>query len=742
PADANAGGDITIYCRMFHWGENNGFNTDHSDGLPRGNIRTVANLDWSGVEDPELECNGGAWQMIGSKMSLSECDGKLYFLWVQFNDLPNGIGGDCAERAWAGDAVGAANGELYFAISSDYGITWDGARNLTNSRTPNCDSASGTGGRCESDHWPSMNRIGTNTECANISGTEIVDPTGEYTGGYYLDVQYISDPDAGGIVQDEGSWQVADVKWFRLACVEPEPTALFNPSWSSIAFPAWCKHGEWIDSTLVIENSGNVTLNATVTVTMDPPYASGWLTTDFGGSISIPSGTGNVISGTVSLNAGGYIDDAGTIVNLTGDITFTGNQVGSPNVMPISFFVVDTLIPPEFDTLFTPSLCLVVCNNGNWGNQGAGHVNLDYFDYGDCDNAEEGSDGDTLPGDATIYMYDASPVICWTEGETVNCNYSCFGQGYTSDHGFFPMSHISPTDMGNYDMYKSEFVTRDTGIMIEKTWIAPNDPAQFIIQILKIYVLDGETHDGLAIGEGMDWDIPADSGSWNRSGFNAENRLMYQIGSEFDQDDAYECMDNSDRAGGLALLEIYENGDASTEFHGVYTEDNSTQVYPFEHFNNDSIYTHMGANTGYVAEADSIDADLHMVFTFRYDYTLTPIDTLVIYKVALTTYDGGTADMVTTAELAHAYYEDHIKPPVLGCCIIPADINYDQDPTSPNIVDMVYLVNFMFNAGPPPPCMPAADVNGDGDPTSPNIVDMVYLVNFMFNAGPAPPPCL
>ncbi|MEA3296946.1 MAG: hypothetical protein U9R56_03700, partial [candidate division Zixibacteria bacterium] len=47
PADANSGGDITIYCRMFHWGENNGFNTDHSDGLPRGNIRTVANLDWS-----------------------------------------------------------------------------------------------------------------------------------------------------------------------------------------------------------------------------------------------------------------------------------------------------------------------------------------------------------------------------------------------------------------------------------------------------------------------------------------------------------------------------------------------------------------------------------------------------------------------------------------------------------------------------------------------------------------------
>ncbi|MEA3297144.1 MAG: hypothetical protein U9R56_04705, partial [candidate division Zixibacteria bacterium] len=79
--------------------------------------------------------------------------------------------------------------------------------------------------------------------------------------------------------------------------------------------------------------------------------------------------------------------------------------------------------------------------------------------------------------------------------------------------------------------------------------------------------------------------------------------------------------------------------------------------------------------------------------------------------------------------------------PQQSCCIIPADINYDQDPTSPNIVDMVYLVNFMFNNGPEPPCMPAADVNGDGDPTSPNIVDMVYLVNFMFNSGPPPPPC-
>ncbi|MFH1686842.1 MAG: hypothetical protein ABIE70_04895 [bacterium] len=72
-----------------------------------------------------------------------------------------------------------------------------------------------------------------------------------------------------------------------------------------------------------------------------------------------------------------------------------------------------------------------------------------------------------------------------------------------------------------------------------------------------------------------------------------------------------------------------------------------------------------------------------------------------------------------------------------GCCIIRADI--DHSGAGPDIADLVYLVNYMFNGGAEPPCMEEADVDGSG--SGPDIADLVYLVNYMFNGGPPPAPC-
>jgi len=69
-------------------------------------------------------------------------------------------------------------------------------------------------------------------------------------------------------------------------------------------------------------------------------------------------------------------------------------------------------------------------------------------------------------------------------------------------------------------------------------------------------------------------------------------------------------------------------------------------------------------------------------------------------------------------------------------CVEPwvcADV--DGDFTGPNIADLVYLVDFMFNSGPPPPHPPSVDFDFDLDIT---ISDLVYLVDYMFNAGPVP----
>ncbi|MFH1687957.1 MAG: hypothetical protein ABIE70_10630 [bacterium] len=71
------------------------------------------------------------------------------------------------------------------------------------------------------------------------------------------------------------------------------------------------------------------------------------------------------------------------------------------------------------------------------------------------------------------------------------------------------------------------------------------------------------------------------------------------------------------------------------------------------------------------------------------------------------------------------------------CCEVPGDI--DESGTGPNIADLVYLVNYMFNGGPQPICMQTTDIDGNGD--GPNIADLVYLVNYMFNGGPEPAAC-
>ncbi len=737
PADAGSGGYIGLNCRMFHWGENLG--TGGFDGpdpqTDNAIIRTAGNLDWN-----QTTCNGGAWQMNGSKMTISECNGRLYYLWVQFND-PNIMMDDCAARAQTGDVVGSANGELYLAVSDDGGLTWDLPRNLTNSHTPGCDSASGTGGRCESDHWPSMARFGTNIVGDDMTGAEILLPAGDLAvdNGWYMSVQYISDPDAGAIVQNEGSWQNANVQSFQLVCVDPEATPLLAPSWTSIGFPSWSHQYVIHDTDLVLENTGNSAATFTVTPEEDEGPA-GWLDVsgNLQGTVVLPSGLAGIMTGQVYINALGTVGgDPGMVTILSGRLIIGGNHVTGPDTIEIEHRVVDTVITPVWDTIYAGDedacMALTVGNNGNWGQQGIGQVNMDYFDYGDCDDAEEGSPGDTIPGNATIYVNDASPVICWMDAtDTVRCNWSIFGDGYLSDNGFFPWSHTPPTDMGDYEVFQSSFVTRDSGIMFENNWIAPRaavDSCHFLIQYMKVYAQDGETHEGLAIGEAIDWDIPSDSAARNRCGFDPGLRLIYQQGSEWDQDDAYECMNNSDRYGGIELLQILENGEPAGEQYGCYTMDNSTQVYPAGAFVPDSIYMYMANNEGYVL-SDSVDADLHAVMTFRWDYTLGPDDTLEVYKCMITS-NVNYAAFIADAEACHQWYDDHIRPEPVYVC---GDVN---DDSRVNVGDITYLVAYLFGSGPPPPIMEAADM--DGVPGV-DVGDLTYLVGYLFQGGPPPPP--
>lgn len=71
------------------------------------------------------------------------------------------------------------------------------------------------------------------------------------------------------------------------------------------------------------------------------------------------------------------------------------------------------------------------------------------------------------------------------------------------------------------------------------------------------------------------------------------------------------------------------------------------------------------------------------------------------------------------------------------CCSIRGDI--DHNGAGPDISDLVYLVDYMFNTGNPPLCPEEADVNNDG--VGPDISDLVFLVSYMFGSGEAPAEC-
>ncbi len=85
------------------------------------------------------------------------------------------------------------------------------------------------------------------------------------------------------------------------------------------------------------------------------------------------------------------------------------------------------------------------------------------------------------------------------------------------------------------------------------------------------------------------------------------------------------------------------------------------------------------------------------------------------------------------------YGFEHVYQPAasfgtVSVAALCGDIDGSGDPTM-DIADLVHLVDYMFNDGPPPPVMWAADVDGSGGV---DISDLVYVVDYMFNDGPEP----
>ncbi|MFQ6002288.1 MAG: hypothetical protein ACE5KJ_00935 [Candidatus Zixiibacteriota bacterium] len=70
-----------------------------------------------------------------------------------------------------------------------------------------------------------------------------------------------------------------------------------------------------------------------------------------------------------------------------------------------------------------------------------------------------------------------------------------------------------------------------------------------------------------------------------------------------------------------------------------------------------------------------------------------------------------------------------------GTWYFRGDSNHDK---IINVADVIYLVNYLFMAGPPPVVFECGDVNDDNQV---NVADVVYLINYLFAGGPPPAEC-
>jgi len=57
-----------------------------------------------------------------------------------------------------------------------------------------------------------------------------------------------------------------------------------------------------------------------------------------------------------------------------------------------------------------------------------------------------------------------------------------------------------------------------------------------------------------------------------------------------------------------------------------------------------------------------------------------------------------------------------------------------------DISDIVFLVDYMFDGDPTPPCLGEADIDGSVGGVI-DISDLVHLVDYMFSGGIAPAEC-
>jgi len=699
PAD-----DGVAPVNLYHW------------DMASGQIHTVTSAAWTnscaGDSIPTAAPNNGAGlnNLAIAEPNLSvkpagiyRPDELLYAVWTQYGPTDS----DCATLDAVGTRGGHVNGEIYYSVSSNDGLTWDRPLNVSGTVSPDC-----LPGDCFSESW-------TTTAAGADSGVYI---------------SYIEDTHAGPGVLGGGVLTYSRVKVMAPEARPPvvEPLMAVTPT-RFAELNADPISGDPDTVELSIVSIGNADLDYVVSVTNDDAGQShvaveGNLAT----SGTIPAG-GAAQTISVSFHTTGLPDPSEHNWRLeitSNDAASDPGQGGSPVDVLLQVFAASAWNACEQDTLSTGLHRMAVSSCLEMGNKG--HFGTGFFNY----------------QDSSEWLVSGSPVITLVSGTDTLAYHSAFmglaDRTRAENKSFRAQSVMTVTRNQVNTVGDSAYVadkaigvtsTTDTTIGIDYEMIFPRAPhmARGAVWTFAMRSLTGSPITGVSFGVVGDIDTDPSAGD-NAGAGNPAKGWIGCVGGESDEDGNFTPNDSI-----MALFHVPQGGSCVRDgAAAAQVLANPNYVHPASAYETDSLYalfTTFGAlgtwGTNIHIDTGQQFDDVSLMLVSGFNETIDDVAlTRWGYGVAIT--DLGEADLETTIAALRAAT---VAACQIACLIeVDGDVNTSGSVTS---ADIIYLVNFVFKGDiEPQPCQANGDVNCSGSVTS---ADIIYLVGFVFKG--APPPC-
>ena len=676
-------------------------------------------------------------------------------------------GRDCAVSDLT-DRSSEANWEVFVSVSKDLsGDLWDAQRNLTRTYTPGCHPDSVGHEFCGDEWYPSLSLQAFNADGLEdlVWPSNLITPAPEegsptFISNKYLQVTYLADKlpgswwlhDGTTYIEANGEYPtVNDVKWFRMACVQPEVYPVIQVNRGDFV---WANDYFIADSTqtytVTVTNAGNATLSVTDIQTTETT-GSGWLDVSTT-TLTIPAGTSNTATFDIIVHPA-----AGAPIWLQGAVTIISNAHNKPTYpITINTLAAEVITDAKYDTVATSTawdtkggrglgdnVALVVSNYGEIGNSGEAGTSLDFtVAGGDCDT------------NATWYLYTSSPFYIQKVGSVYDLTTSHYGasNGYQSRaDSWDPASGtVMSKGLGSHggasfdSVYAGKSFNHDTTVAIERTFFAPrNNPGNpsFVVTKTKLYSVGGVARNAITFGNATDWDIPSDSGSANTSAVKLSGPYVYFQGTN--HADSARCQSNLERFGAEILAGWYTRAEyAANPLANNTTIVGMKGLNVRDYFDTDSITDEYDAELWWTATGEASYSaepslkDQGEFVTFLHNYNLAANDTLTFWTILVTQHTGTINTFDSTVASAKAWYTNLRK---VGCCVQMGNLDQSGD----HIVgmgDLTVLIDHLFITLAPLVCPD----EGNMDLSPDHIVgmgDLTVLIDHLFISLAPLPTC-